>query len=137
MPPATNDTQILSLLSESTIIAVVGLSPKSQRPSNSVALYLMAQGYKVIPVNPGHSKILGLDCYPNLGAIPMAVDIVDIFRKSSEIGPIVDQAVEIGAGAVWMQQGIVNQEAALRAEEAGLTVIMDRCIKVEHFRLIL
>ena len=137
MPPATNDTQILSLLSESTTIAVVGLSPKSQRPSNSVALYLIAQGYKVIPVNPGHSEILGLACYPNLRAIPIAVDIVDIFRKSSEIGPIVDQAVEIGAGAVWMQQGIVNQEAALRAEEAGLTVIMDRCIKVEHFRLIL
>ena len=97
----------------------------------------MAQGYKVIPVNPGHNEILGLDCYPNLGAIPMAIDIVDIFRKSSEVGPIVNQAVEIGAGAVWMQQGIVNHEAALRAEEAGLTVIMDRCIKVEHSRLIL
>ena len=137
MPPATHDTQILSLLSESTTIAVVGLSPKSKRPSNLVAIYLIAQGYKVIPVNPGHNEILGLDCYPNLGAIPIAVDIVDIFRKSSELGPIVDQAVEIGAGAVWMQKGIVNQEAALRADEAGLSVIMDRCIKIEHSRLTL
>ena len=137
MPPATNDIQILSLLSESTTIAVVGLSPKSQRPSNSVALYLIAQGYKVIPVNPGHSEILGLACYPNLGAIPLAVDIVNIFRKPSEVGPIVDQAVEFGTGAVWMQKGIVNQEAVRRAEEAGLSVIMDRCIKVEHSRLIL
>jgi predicted CoA-binding protein len=95
----------------------------------------MAQGYRVIPVNPGHGEILGLTCYPDLDAIPESVDIIDIFRKSSEVGPVVDQAVEIGARAVWMQLGIINEEAADRALSAGLVTIMDRCLKVEHSRL--
>ena len=94
MHRAPSDNQIKSLLTESTTIAVVGMSPKSQRPSNSVALYLIAQGYRVIPVNPGHNHILGLTCYPELSSIPGQVEIVDIFRKSSEEGPIVDQAVD-------------------------------------------
>ena len=132
-----SDTQIKSLLAESTTIAVVGMSPKSERPSNSVAVYLMAQGYRVIPVNPGHGEILGLTCYPNLDAIPESIDIIDIFRKSSEVGPVVDQAVDRGARAVWMQLGIINEEAADRALSAGLVTIMDRCLKVEHSRLIL
>ena len=85
-------------------------SPKSQRPSNSVAVYLIAQGYEVIPINPGHNQILGLTCYPELKAVPTRIDIVDIFRKPNEVEPIVDQAVEIGARAVWMQQGIINEE---------------------------
>jgi predicted CoA-binding protein len=134
-PPS--DNQIKSLLLESTTIAVVGMSPKSQRPSNSVASYLIAQGFRVIPVNPGHNDILGLTCYPELRAIPGQVEIVDIFRQSSEVGPIVDQAVDIGARAVWMQQGIINHEAAKRAVNDGLLAVMDRCIKVEHSRLIL
>jgi predicted CoA-binding protein len=134
-PPS--DNQIKSLLLESTTIAVVGMSPKSQRPSNSVASYLIAQGYRVIPVNPEHNDILGLTCYPELRAIPGQVEIVDIFRQSSEVGPIVDQAVDIGARAVWMQQGIINHEAAKRAVNDGLLAVMDRCIKVEHSRLIL
>lgn len=137
MYTAPSDTQIKSLLAESTTIAVVGMSPKSERPSNSVAVYLMAQGYRVIPVNPGHGEILGLTCYPNLDAIPESIDIIDIFRKSSEVGPVVDQAVDRGARAVWMQLGIINEEAADRALSAGLVTIMDRCLKVEHSRLIL
>jgi predicted CoA-binding protein len=137
MYTAPSDTQIKSLLAESTTIAVVGMSPKSERPSNSVAEYLMAQGYRVIPVNPGHGEILGLTCYPNLDAIPESIDIIDIFRKSSEVGPVVDQAVEIGVRAVWMQLGIINEQAAGRALSAGLVTIMDRCLKVEHSRLIL
>ena len=132
-PPS--DIQIKSLLAESTKIAVVGLSPKSQRPSNLVARYLIDKGYRVIPVNPGHEEILGLTCYPDLDAIPESVDVVDIFRKSDEIVPIVDQAVDIGAQAIWMQLGIINEEAAERAISAGLRVVMDRCIKVEHSRL--
>ncbi len=135
MYSAPSDTQIKSLLAESTTIAVVGMSPKSERPSNSVAVYLMAQGYRVIPVNPGHGEILGLTCYPDLDAIPESVDIIDIFRKSSEVGPVVDQAVDIDARAVWMQLGIINEEAADRALSAGLVTIMDRCLKVEHSRL--
>jgi len=133
---APSDSQIKSLLAESTTIAVVGMSPKRQRPSNSVASYLIAKGYRVIPVNPGHSEILGLTCYPELRAIPEPVEIVDIFRTASEVAPVVDQAVDIGANAVWMQQGIVNEEAAARAAGAGLVAVMDRCIKVEHSRLI-
>ena len=132
-----SDNQIKSLLLESTTIAVVGMSPKSQRPSNSVASYLIAHGYRVIPINPGHKDILGLTCYPELNAIPGQVDIVDIFRRSSEVGPIVDQAADIGAMAVWMQQGIINHEAAKKAVKGGLLAVMDRCIKVEHSRLIL
>ena len=134
---APSDNQIKSLLAESTTIAVVGMSPKNVRPSNSVAVYLMAQGYRVIPVNPGHRETLGLTCYPDLDAIPESVDIVDIFRKSSEVGPVVDQAVDIDARAVWMQLGIINEEAADKALSAGLVTIMDRCLKVEHSRLFL
>ena len=137
MYTAPSDIQIKSLIAESTTIAVVGLSPKSQRPSNSVAKYLIDKGYRIIPVNPGHGEILGLTCYPHLGAIPEYVDIVDIFRKSSEVTQIVEQAVDIGAGAVWMQLGIINKEAAERAISAGLRVVMDRCIKVEHSRMAL
>lgn len=130
------EKQIKSLLNESTTIAIVGMSPKTQRPSNYVATYLIAQGYTVIPVNPGQDEILGLTCYPELKAIPISVDIVDIFRKASEVGAIVEQAVDMGARAVWMQQGIVSEVAAQRAMDAGLCVVMDRCIKVDHSRLI-
>lgn len=97
-----------------------------------VARYLIEAGYTVIPVNPGQSEILGLACYANLSEIPVNVDIVDIFRRSEEVFPIVEAAVEIGAKAVWMQQGIINHEAADFARERGLTVIMDRCIKIDH-----
>jgi len=116
-------------------IAVVGLSPKENRPSNQVAAYLLAAGYHVIPVNPGQSEIFGRPCYPDLLAVPEPVEIVDIFRRSEEVEPIVEQAIKIGAKAIWMQLGIVNKAAATLAREAGLKVIMDRCLKIEHQNL--
>jgi len=127
---------IKRLLEEAKTIAVVGLSPKTGRPSNMVAAYLIGQGYDVVPVNPGHAEILGRTCYPDLFSIPRKVDIVDIFRRPEDVPPIVDQAVAIGAGAVWMQQGISNDAAAETAAKAGMTVIMDRCVKVDHAQLI-
>ena len=124
--------QIKEILGQARSIAVVGFSPKDNRPSNMVGRYLIEAGYRVFPVNPGQSEICGLSCYPNLVAIPAPVDIVDIFRRPEEVLPVVEEAIGIGARVVWMQQGIVNHEAAALAEAAGLTVIMDRCLKVEH-----
>lgn len=116
-------------------IAVVGLSPKKERPSYQVASYLLAAGYEIIPVNPGQEEILGHRCYPSLTAIPGPVDLVDIFRKSEEVPAVVAEAIAIKAKVVWMQQGIVNEAAAQAAEAAGLLVVMDRCLKVEHYTL--
>ncbi len=116
-------------------IAVVGFSPKEQRPSHIVGKYLMDAGYTVYPVNPGVSEILGHVCYPDLASIPHPVDVVDIFRRSEDVLPIVEAAIAIGAETVWMQQGIVNTEAAALAEKAGLKVVMDRCIKIDHANL--
>ena len=129
-----DDAEIGRILESSRTIAVVGLSPKPERPSHSVARYLLAQGYDVIPVNPGQREILGLKCYANLGDIPRAVDIVDCFRKSADMPPIAAQAVAIGAKVLWMQLGIESDEAAATATAAGLSVVMDRCIKIEHAR---
>ncbi len=115
-------------------IAVVGLSPKPARPSNQVARYLQAAGMRIIPVNPGQDEILGERCYPNLRAIPERVDVVDVFRRADQVVPVVCDAIAIGARVVWLQQGIVSGEAARLAGEAGLLVIMDRCIKDDHAR---
>lgn len=123
------------LLRQSKTIAIVGLSPKENRPSNMVGRYLLSAGYTIYPVNPGHAEILGQPCYPNLSAIPDKIDIVDLFRRSEEVLPFVEEAVRIGAKAVWMQLGIVNQQAAQYARDNGLAVIMDRCIKVDHSNL--
>ncbi len=123
---------IKTLLATSSTIAVVGLSPKESRPSNQVARYLIAAGYTVIPVNPGQEQILGLPCYADLDAIPGPVDLVDIFRRSEEVGPIVAAAIRIGAKGVWMQEGVANEAAAAMARAAGLTVVMDRCLKTVH-----
>jgi len=117
--------QIVSQLTGSKTIAVVGLSPRPERPSHYVAKYLQEQGYRVIPVNPQLDNVLGEKCYPDLKSIPEPVDMVDVFRRSSLVGPIVDDAIEIGAKYVWMQDGVVDEEAAERAESAGLGVIMD------------
>ncbi len=120
------------ILTESKRIAVVGLSPKPERPSHAVARYMLAQGYEIIPVNPGHSEILGQKSYPNLRAIPQPVDVVDIFRRSEFVPPIVDEALSIGTRYIWMQEGVVHPEAARVAESRGVPVVMDFCIKVAH-----
>ena len=130
-----NDTEMKSLLERARTIAVVGLSDKPERASNSISRYLIAMGYTVIPVNPMLDKVLGVKSYPDLISIPEQVDIVDIFRRSEHVPAIVEQAVGIGARAVWMQLGVMNSEAAARAEAAGLGVVMNRCIMVEHGRL--
>ena len=121
-----------NMLAQSETIAVVGLSPKEVRPSNMIARYLIEAGYTVIPVNPGQTEILGQKCYPSLDDVPDKVDIVNIFRRSEDVYPIAESAVAIGAKCVWMQEGVVNLEAATFAKEHGLMVIMDRCIMVDH-----
>lgn len=126
---------IKTLLTTARTIAVVGLSPKESRPSNMVARYLIEAGYTVIPVNPGQEEILGLDCYPDLASIPTPVDIVDIFRRSEDVPPIVVEAIAIGAKAIWMQEGVIHAKAARTAKAAGLMVVMDRCIKTMHHGL--
>jgi predicted CoA-binding protein len=127
---------IRRILKDSKTIAVVGLSPKPQRPSHRVARYLMEAGYTIIPVNPGQDTILGLPCYPDLRAIPTQVDMVDIFRRPEAVLSIVEDAIAIGAKYIWMQEGVVNKEAAAKAEAAGLPVIMDRCTKIDHMNLL-
>lgn len=117
------------------IVAVVGLSPDSTRPSFRVADYLKRQGYTIVPVNPAVGEIMGEKCYPDLSSIEGKVDIVDIFRRSEAVEPIVEEAIKIGAKAVWMQEGIVNEKAAQTAKEAGLLVVMDRCMLKEHMKL--
>ena len=127
---------IRRILRDSRTIAVVGLSPKPHRPSHQVARYLMEAGYTIIPVNPGQNTIFGLTCYPNLRAIPTSVDMVDIFRRPEAVLPVVEEAIAIGAKFIWMQEGIVNEAAAAKAEEAGLAVVMDRCSKIDHLNLL-
>ena len=129
-------TTIKRLLNAAKTIAVVGLSPKSKRPSFQVANYLLSAGYTIIPVNPGQTRILGQTCYPRLNAVPVSVDIVDIFRKPTDVLPVVKEAIQIKARTIWMQSGIINEEAARLAEQAGITVIMDRCTMVDHMDLL-
>jgi len=131
------DSYIRGILNTVKTIAMVGISPKDNRPSYFAFKYLLDRGYRMIPVNPGQAgrDILGQKVYRNLLEIPEAVDMVDIFRNSAAAGPIVDEAIAIGAKVVWMQLGVRNDEAAARAEAAGLTVIMNRCPKIEWGRL--
>jgi predicted CoA-binding protein len=136
IPAAEQAASIRRILKDSKTIAVVGLSPKPQRPSHQVARYLMAAGYTIIPVNPGQDTILGLPCYPNLRAVPVPVDLVDIFRRPEAVLPVVEDAIAIGARFIWMQEGIVHKEAAAKAEAAGLLVVMDRCTKIDHMNLL-
>ena len=120
------------ILKSARVIAVVGLSPEPDRPSYRVASYLKEHGYTIIPVNPQEEEILGERSYPALSSIPEPVDVVDIFRRSEEVLDIVEQAIRIGAKAVWMQEGVINEAAATRAKEAGLLVVMDKCMLKEH-----
>ena len=119
-------------LSESKTIAVVGMSPRPDRPSHYVAKYLMEQGYKVIPVNPAVEEVLGMKSYPDIVSIPERVDMVDIFRRSSQVPPVVEDAIAAGVRFVWMQDGVVHDEAAAKARAAGMSVVMDNCTLREH-----
>lgn len=130
-----SDEKIREILTQTTTIAVVGLSPNPSRASYSVANYLKNKNYRIIPVNPKQPEVLGEKSYPNLSDIPEKIDLVDIFRRPEHIPPIVDEAIEIKAKVIWMQSGIINHEAAQKAKEAGLEVVMDRCMYVEHCRL--
>lgn len=130
------DKIIEEILRESKTIAVVGLSPKKDRASHRVARYLQKQGYRIIPVNPGYPEIIGEKCYSSLDDVPGKIDVVDIFRSSDYVPPIVEGAIRKGAGVAWMQLGVVNEKAVRRAEAAGLRVIADRCMMMEHQRLL-
>jgi hypothetical protein len=127
--------EIAHILTSSKVIAMVGLSSKEDRPSNEVARYLQKQGYRVIPVNPRESEILGEKAYPNLASIEVDVDIVDVFRRSEETPAIVRDAIAIGAKYVWLQLDILSEEAGEIAGQAGLAIVMDRCLKREHENL--
>ncbi len=127
----SKDEDLKKLLTETKSIAVVGASPKPWRDSGAIAEFLSRKGYKVFPVNPQYQEILGMKCYPDLKSIPEKIDLVDIFRKPEEVGPIIDEAIAVGAKSIWMQLGVVNNDAAANAEKAGLSVVMDRCIAVE------
>lgn len=131
------DETIEKVLANSLVIAVVGLSDREDRASHGVARYLQSEGFRIIPVNPTlKGPILGEVSYPSLDDLPEKVDLVDIFRRPIDVPPVVDAAIRIGAPAVWMQLGIVHQEAAHLASAAGLDVVMDRCTAIEHRRLV-
>ena len=123
------------ILDDSHVVAIVGLSSNAEKPSNIVGKYLKSKSYKIIPVNPKENSILGEISYPNLLSIPEKVDIVDIFRRSEDVLPIVEEAIKIGAKTIWMQEGVVNHDAAEKAHNAGLKVVMDKCIRKEHMKL--
>ena len=127
-----DEKAINSILKDCRTIAVVGLSSNPARPSFRVASYMQAQGYRVLPVNPNETTVLGEPSFPSLAAVPGVIDLVNIFRKSEEVLPIVDEAIARGAKAIWMQEGVANEAAAQRAEQAGLLVVMDRCWLKEH-----
>ena len=123
-----SEEQVHALLRKARTIAVVGASSKPDRPSHRVMRILIAAGYDVIPVNPGETEVLGLEAYPSLAAVPRPIDIVDVFRRAEFTPEIAREAVRIGAKALWLQLGVINQEAASVASAAGLSVIMDRCL---------
>lgn len=138
MSDSTDMVTLRRLLQEYRRVAVVGVSYDWNRPSHFVAKYLIEHGYTVIPVNPKYPEVLGRTCYPDLIAARRAegsIDLVDCFRRSSEIEPIARDAIAIGARCLWMQLGVINEAAAALARDAGLEVVMDRCVKIEHGRL--
>ncbi|MBL8465179.1 MAG: CoA-binding protein, partial [Thauera sp.] len=116
--------------------AVVGISAKPDRPSHEVAHYLQRAGYTIIPVNPAYEEVLGQKCYPSLHEVPGKIDLVDVFRKPAEVMAVVDEAIAVGAGSVWLQLGVIAPDAADKAAAAGLKVVSDRCTKIEHRRLV-
>lgn len=136
VPNAPPDHELRALLERRPVIALVGASSRPDRPSHSVMESLLEQGYTVIPVNPNEPTVLGETCYPDLRAIPRRVELVDVFRRPEHAPDLARAAAEVGARVLWLQIGVVNQEAAAIAREAGLVVVMDRCTRVEHGRLI-
>jgi len=130
-----DDDGIRQLIADARTIAVVGASPKPFRDSGAIAEYLSRQGYTVYPVNPKYTEILGMPCYPNLRSIPEPVDIVDVFRNPDDLDGVIEDAIFSNAKSVWLQLNVVNEPAARKAEAAGLRVVMDKCIAVEHRRL--
>jgi len=137
MADNTDIPTLRRILHDSRRVAVVGISAEWHRPSYFVGKYLLEHGYTMIPVNPKYREVLGQPCYPSLTAARAAgsIDIVDCFRKAEDIGPLAEEAIAIGAKALWMQLGVVNHAAAEKARDAGLHVVMDRCVKIEHGRL--
>jgi len=127
--------EIRDLLARTRTIAVVGLSPRPERPSHRIARRLQSWGYRVIPVRPAVSEVLGEKAYPRLADVPHRIDLVDVFRAAEQVGPIVEQCIALGLRAIWIQEGIVNEPAAERARAAGMLAVMDRCISVEYRRL--
>ncbi len=128
-------TTVEDILKNSRTVAMVGLSSNPERPSNLVGRYLKGHGYKIVPVNPNEKTILRYKSYPDLSSIPGKIDVVDIFRKSEDVLPIVQEAIKIGAKALWMQEGVKNAEAAALARQAGLKVVMDKCMRKQHIKL--
>ena len=130
-----NSTETISrILDECRTIAVVGLSSDISRPSNGVSGYMRRVGYRVIPVNPNETEVFGQKSYPDLASVPEKIDLVDVFRRSEEAGKAVDEAIAVGAKAVWLQEGVIDRAAAQRALDAGLLVVMDRCWLKEHIK---
>jgi predicted CoA-binding protein len=129
------ESEVREILERSKTVAVVGISHKEERDSHKVAKYLKEHGYTMIPVNPKYKEVLGVSCYPNLEAVGEHIDIVDIFRNVDAIPAIVDEAIKVGADCVWMQLGLVHNEAAEKARKAGLRVVMNKCTKIEHTRM--
>ncbi|MEJ5301561.1 MAG: CoA-binding protein [Thermodesulforhabdaceae bacterium] len=130
------DEEVAELLKSAKTVAVVGISHNEDRDSHKVAKYLKEHGYKIIPVNPKYKEVLGEPCYPDLKSVPEKIDVVDIFRNIEAIPGIVDEAISVGAGAVWMQLGLAHNESAEKARQAGLKVVMNKCMKIEHSRLL-
>ena len=133
----TSIAELRRILGSCKTIAVVGLSPQWHRPSHFVGKYLIEHGYRVVPINPSCAEILGQKSYPDLtsAAAALRIDMVDCFRKSADIPPLAEEAIAIGAKCLWMQIGVIHEEAAAKARAAGLDVVMDRCVKIEHARL--
>ena len=126
---------IPDLLEKYRTIAVVGLSSQRSRPSHSVTAYMQSQGYRIIPINPHETEVLGERAYARLQDVPEPVEIVDVFRRSEHVAVVVEDAIEIGAKVLWLQEGVVDEEAAARARRAGLEVVMDLCILKEHMKI--
>ena len=131
-----SDEEMKEILESAKTVASVGLSGNKEKVSNGVGAYLLEHGYQVIPVNPTTDEILGKKSYPDLSSVPERIDVVQVFRRPEDVPPVVDEAIKVGAKVVWMQEGIVNEEAAQKAREAGLQVVMDACMRATHKRLI-